>query len=523
MSGYAEFEARLKGHQTDIEIQNEPHFGLANSARFLTDGFKVAVSNLDRRVKIRRAIAQSRPWAVLGKVLLPAVHDSEFFVALVFSGANLDLLEKRLEEIEATGKKVNNARFVLHADGCFVTILPESQTVDPGSDPQGYGSHVPVDEILYADVERSGRLTAGEVDVVHRLRRDYVDPGVVRRLESGGGVVIQVRQPQDLTFAELKKRIEALGGHYTDETLQGFHLNLIHNPRKHFVILRGISGTGKSLLAKTYAYSVLALNSLDEVHERFVTVPVEPQWTDPTFLVGYEDVIAIGGYNRTLFLDALLLANSDPMQPVFVLLDEMNRAQVEHYFSNFLSAMESQTPIRFHAGSSPNIRDVPTEVPWPSNLYLIGTVNDDESVIPFSPMVLDRANSQDLSNGPGDIAAYGGWLRGNEPDLALVLDDPLLALLEKLSEQLRPFALDFGNRTVRELALYIKSASETGSILNVLDRQIDQKILPKLRGGEETAQMLDELLAILGPYPVSHARVLKMKTDLEQVDFFKYR
>lgn len=523
MPGYAEFEIRLKEHQPDIEIQNEPHIGRANSARFLIGGFKVGVSNLERRVKIVQAIAQSRSWALLGTVLLPAIQDSELFVALVFSGSNLESLERRLKEIEAPGRRANNVRFLLHAEGCFVTTLPESEVVDPASDPLGYGSPVPVDEILYADVERSGRLTAGEVDVVHRMRRDYIDPGLVRRLESGGVVVAPVRQPQDLMFAELKRRIEDLGGHYTDETLQAFHLNLIHNPRKHFVILRGISGTGKSLLAKTYAYSVLALNSLDEVHERFVTVPVEPQWTDPTFLVGYEDVIAIGGYNKTLFLEALLLANSDPMQPVFVLLDEMNRAQVEHYFSNFLSAMESQTPIRFHAGSSPNIKDVPTEISWPVNLYLIGTVNDDESVIPFSPMVLDRANSQDLSNGPGDISAYGGWLRQHEPDLAPALDNALLSLLEELSKQLRPLALNFGNRTVRELALYIKSASATGSMLDPLDRQIDQKILPKVRGGEEAAQMLDGLLAILQPYPVSHARVSKMKADLEQVDFFKYR
>jgi MoxR-like ATPase len=479
--------------------------------------------NLEARAKIVEALLKQKHWAFLGKVLLPAGNDSEFFVALVFSGTNLELLEQRLKEMEAAGARLNNTRFELHAQGFFVTVLGESEQVDPASNSQGYGLPVPVDEILYADVERSGRLTPGEVDVVHRLRRNYVDPGVVRRLESGGGVVVPVRRPQDLTFAELKGRIEDLGGYYADRTLEAFHLSLIHNPQKHFVILRGISGTGKSHLAKTYAYAVLAANSLDEVHDRFVTVPVEPQWTDPTFLVGYEDVLAADGYNRTAFLDALLLANSDPMQPVFVLLDEMNRAQVEHYFSNFLSAMESRTSIRFHAGNSPGVTEVPTEIPWPSNLYLIGTVNDDESVIPFSPMVLDRANSQDLSNGPGDLTSYGSWLRGNEPDLAPTLDDVLLALLEKLSQQLRPFALNFGNRTVRELALYIKSASDTGSKLDPLDHQIDQKILPKVRGGEETAQMLDELLAILRPYPISHERVSKMKADLEQVDFFKYR
>jgi hypothetical protein len=521
MSAYSDFVDRLEARHPGIIIQSEARIGGANSARFLVDGFKVGIYNLRTRARFNRAITESKKWALVGKVLLPGYIDSEFFVALVFGGNGLTVLGERMAQIEKTSSQTNNTRVLLHRDGCFFTVIPEGENIDPSSDMQEYGNPVPVDEILYADVKRSGRLTPGEVDVVHRLRRDYSDPEIILRLELGGVVVAPVANPADLTFAELKERIEDLGAFYDDETLQTFHLNTIHNPHKHFVILRGISGTGKSLLAKSYAYAVLAANSLDEVHERFVTVPVEPQWTDPTFLVGYEDVLAPAGYSRTAFLDALLLANSDPMQPVFVLLDEMNRAQVEHYFSNFLSAMELRAPIRFRASDSSKNTDVPTEIHWPSNLYLIGTVNDDESVVPFSPMVLDRANSQDLSN--TDVVAYGKWLRQNEPHLAPMLSDDTLALLAALSDELRPFVLNFGNRTVRELALYLKSAHDTGSTLNALDRQIDQKILPKMRGGEEASQMLDRLTTILSAYPASCARIAQMKQDLERVDFFKYR
>lgn len=525
MNGWPEFERRLEERYPGIVIQAEPSLGSANSARFLMNAFKVGIPNLLTRKRLLRALSTNVPWAYVGKVLLPGLQDSEFFVALILSGSNLQALEDRLREIEANAMgatpQTNNTRLLLHQSGFYATVAQEQDRIDPGSENDQLGSPIDVDEVLYADVERSGQLTPGEVDIVHRLKRDYSEPEKVVRLERNGAVVAAVRRPEDLNLDELARRIASLGGYFDRETLETFHLNLIHNPRKHFVILRGISGTGKSRLAKCYAYSVLAADSLDETHERFVVVPIEPQWTDPSFLVGHEDVLADGGYRKTAFLDALILAHSDPMQPVFVLLDEMNRAQVEHYFSNFLSAMEIEGSIRFHSGSTGSIENVPPEIPWPRNLYLIGTVNDDESVLPFSPMVLDRANSQDLS--AVDIRGYGRWLRGQMPELANTLSDSLLETLTRASAILEPFQLHFGNRTVREIALYLKSAQATGSTVNALDRQIDQKILPKLKGGGEASRMLEELASLLDDYPISRGRVDLMRSDLIAVDFFKYR
>jgi hypothetical protein len=266
---------------------------------------------------------------------------------------------------------------------------------------------------------------------------------------------------------------------------------------------------------------VLGLEGLDAVHNRFVVVPVEPQWTDPSFLVGHEDVLAPGGYRRTAFLEALLLANSDPLQPVFVLLDEMNRAQVEHYFANFLSAMEIEGAIRFHSADPDTIVGVPNEIPWPNNLYLVGTINDDESVLPFSPMVLDRANSQDLSF--VDVPVYGAWLRDREPHLEDVLTDDLLAELGSICELLSPFQLHFGNRTVREMALFIHQARLVEASIDPVDRQVDQKVLPKLRGGPECSTMLDRLTHVLAGREKSLMRIRQMKADLELSDYFKYR
>jgi hypothetical protein len=527
VSSWDEFKRRVGKRHPGVVIPTKPSVGSANSARFLTNAFKAGIPNLETRRGFTDALREQKPWAYASKIIPAGLKNSELYIALVFSGKNLEKLEQRLVEIERnaspgrTKPPTNNTRFLLHASGFYATVLPQSDSVDPQSDPDGFGAPIPVDEIVYADVEVNSRLTPQEVDVIQRLKRDYSDPEKIVRLEEDGAVESVVRLPSMVPLSNLFHKIEDLGGHYPHETIETFHLNLVHNPRKHFVILRGISGTGKSRLAKCYAYSVLGLEGLDAVHSRFIVVPVEPQWTDPSFLVGHEDVLAPGGYRRTAFLEALLLANSDPLQPVFVLLDEMNRAQVEHYFANFLSAMEIEGPIRFHSADPDSIVGVPNEIPWPDNLYLIGTVNDDESVLPFSSMVLDRANSQDLSF--VDIPAYGTWLRDYEPELRDVLTDELLAELGSISETLAPFQLHFGNRTVREMALYIHQARRVGASIDPVDRQVDQKILPKLRGGPECASMLDELGKLLSSREKSLVRIRQMKEDLELSDYFKYR
>lgn len=508
-------------------MPTKPSVGSANSARILSNAFKAGIPNLETRRGFTGALRQGKPWAYASKVIPAGLKNSELYIALVFSGDNLARLEQRLLEIERkappgrTKPPTNNTRFLLHSSGFYATVLPESDAIDPQSDPIGFGAPVPVDEIVYADVEANGRLTPQEVDVIQRLKRDYSNPERIVRLEEEGAVESIVTLPSLVPLNKIFHQVADLGGHYAQETIETFHLNLVHNPRKHFVILRGISGTGKSRLAKCYAYSVLGLEGLDAVHSRFVVVAVEPQWTDPSFLIGHEDVMAPGGYRRTAFLEALLLANSDPLQPVFVLLDEMNRAQVEHYFANFLSAMEIEGTIRFHYAAPDTVVGVPNEIPWPGNLYLIGTINDDESVIPFSSMVLDRANSQDLSL--VDIPAYGAWLRDREPELEDVLNDELLDQLGSISDILAPFQLHFGYRTVREMALYVHRAQQVGASIDALDRQIDQKILPKLRGGPECSNMLDQLIKILAGREQSLLRIRQMKTDLELSDYYKYR
>ncbi|WP_406633617.1 McrB family protein [Pseudarthrobacter quantipunctorum] len=506
-------------------MATKPSVGSANSARILKNAFKAGIPNLATRSNLKRARDHDRPWAWASKIIPAGLRDSELYIALIFKGQNLHKLEERLEEIEARARNTsrpptNNTRFLLHASGFYATVLPEADSIDPLADPAGYGAPIPVDEIVYADVEVNGQLTSQEVDVIRRLRRDYSNPEKIVRLEENGVVEATMALPHLVSIDRIERAVADLGGHFSKDVLETYHLNTVHNPRKHFVILRGISGTGKSRLAKCYAYAVLGLEGLDAVHDRFTVIPVEPHWTDPSFLIGHEDVLASDGYRRTAFLEAILLACSDPLQPVFVLLDEMNRAQVEHYFSNMLSVMEIEGNITLHANPT-KIKKIPTTIPWPHNLYITGTVNDDESVIPFSPMVLDRANSQDLSS--VDVRGYGNWLRRREPNLEAVLTSALLDELASLADILAPFQLHFGNRTIREIAMYAHGAEVIKASVDPIDRQIDQKVLPKLRGGPECINMLESLEAALASRPQSRLRVRQMRSDLELTDYFKYR
>ena len=89
------------------------------------------------------------------------------------------------------------------------------------------------------------------------------------------------------------------------------------------------------------------------------------------------------------------MATAHPNSPVFVLLDEMNLARVEYYFSDVLSCIETGEALQLHSNSVPlegsTGISISAEMPIPTNLYIIGTINVDETTNPVSDKVLDRA------------------------------------------------------------------------------------------------------------------------------------
>ncbi|MDM5360421.1 AAA family ATPase [Peribacillus sp. ACCC06369] len=126
------------------------------------------------------------------------------------------------------------------------------------------------------------------------------------------------------------------GFNYSDEVLTNFALSLKTKP---FVILSGISGSGKSKIAQIFSEFLV-----DDLSKQFAFMSVKPNWKDSKDLLGYHNIIT-DEYETTPFLNLLIRAAKEPDKPFFLLLDEMNLAKVEHYFSDFLSCIESRNYI----------------------------------------------------------------------------------------------------------------------------------------------------------------------------------
>ncbi|TPH13254.1 McrB family protein [Litorilituus lipolyticus] len=125
--------------------------------------------------------------------------------------------------------------------------------------------------------------------------------------------------------------------YFEDDTLYNFHCCLQTKP---FTILYGPSGTGKSKIAELYADFICDKNALD-LNEHLCFVPVRPNWTSPSDLMGFYDYLN-DQFVPSDFYNFMVKAEADEDNPYFLILDEMNLSVVEHYFSDFLACLESR-------------------------------------------------------------------------------------------------------------------------------------------------------------------------------------
>jgi 5-methylcytosine-specific restriction protein B len=285
---------------------------------------------------------------------------------------------------------------------------------------------------------------------------------------------------------------------------------------KSFVILSGLSGSGKTKLAESFAMYI------SESEEQWMLVPVGSDWTNRDSLLGFENTIAktysLPPYNVPEFIERAG-KEENKTKPFFLILDEMNLSVVERYFADFLSAMESTNKeISLHQleeQEDEKKKLPPKKLKLPPNLFIIGTVNIDESTYMFSPKVLDRANTIEFRLNETDVAAFlhkGAVtlnldeLVGKGKDMAASfvqncrkeLDEDLIEkiddLLIKTFKPLKKAGAEFGYRTIteiRQLAAQLKqfieldesSADTDGAMVEtIFDIAILQKLLPKLHG-----------------------------------------
>ncbi|MFW9260402.1 tetratricopeptide repeat protein [Nostoc sp. CALU 546] len=286
--------------------------------------------------------------------------------------------------------------------------------------------------------------------------------------------------------------------------LRRYHLAL---KTRKFVILSGISGTGKTWLTKAYAEAIGA---------KYILVPVAPNWTTNEDLLGYFNPID-QNYHHTEFSHFLeqaaeeyKKAKADKRTPIpyHLVLDEMNLARVEYYFAKFLSVME----VRMREGETEIELAPGKKVLLPPNLYFIGTVNVDETTHNFADKIYDRAQMIELEINRDDLEKYLEEVEYREI---------LMQIWDSLHE-VAPFAF----RTLSEIKAYVTESEVLEISWNdALDEQLLQKILPKLKGADERiGEALKVFIEIAKQHKfnLSLAKATKMRVTFEQHGFTSY-
>lgn len=278
---------------------------------------------------------------------------------------------------------------------------------------------------------------------------------------------------------ELKKFI------FSDEDILSLYLAWHSQAKKRFVLLSGLSGTGKTALLLHFARIYCNLLNIDVAKHR-ATIVVSPDWRDPTAFLGYFNALhADPTFQAEPALRLVLDAVKNPDLPYFLILDEMNLARVEKYFAPFLSAMETGEKITIHAHDD-EVNGVPPSISWPSNLFIGGTVNMDETTHAFSDKVLDRAFTLEFWN--VDLKRFFECRPNNEDEKRYTEVEGLLMSLNKLLFKIRRH---FGYRTAGEILNYITMADIHGvvndnSLWQLVDQAVFSKVLPRFRGNETT-------------------------------------
>jgi 5-methylcytosine-specific restriction protein B len=299
---------------------------------------------------------------------------------------------------------------------------------------------------------------------------------------------------------------------------------------KRFLILTGLSGSGKTKLAQAFALWLGGSNgSANEPSRPYALVPVGADWTGNENIIGYPDGLDEKKYVSRPALELILRAEAHPDTPHFLILDEMNLSHVERYFADLLSAMESQDEIPLYQGEGRTSggQAIPASLRLPANLFVIGTVNVDETTYMFSPKVLDRANVLEFRMEPGEVAdflkspkdvnlkeldgkgaQYGAAFVNAANTKSLAVPAPVKADFERemqlLFGLLREHNAEFGYRTIYEAARFMHFYQLLGAYPDdshdwfntAMDAVIVQKLLPKLSGSRSRLEGLLWALAL---------------------------
>jgi len=320
---------------------------------------------------------------------------------------------------------------------------------------------------------------------------------------------------------------------------------------KPFMLLAGISGTGKSRIVRKLAQATTTQKYdkdedrwKDNHPENFELIQVKPNWHNSMDVVGFYSNIS-KKYEFTPFVEFIVKAWQHQDTPYFLCLDEMNLAPVEEYFAEFLSAIESRStdengdyitdPIikpfkkfgkdvceamlkhllgeAHHTESNPLAVQLSEKgLTLPPNLMVMGTVNMDETTFSFSRKVLDRAMSVEMNE-----VDYDKFLSGESEQFPLLTDmndllvnrpqqaaevkeeiesDKVIAYLKEVNTLMEGTPFKLGYRAANEAMLYVaackKFAGSDYALAKALDEFTLMKILSRIEGDDSRLGIADD-------------------------------
>ncbi|WP_443738699.1 hypothetical protein [Treponema sp.] len=360
---------------------------------------------------------------------------------------------------------------------------------------------------------------------IEAINKPYIRENLPRLAESNVNEVEWLKN--------IKKGIKDYNIQFADRLLLSFHTALKTAEMSPLTVLAGVSGTGKSLLPRLYSH----FGGIN-----FISVPVAPNWDCQEAMLGYynsiDNCFDAQPVLRFLAQTQRERNNQNGLDDVMnlILLDEMNLANVELYFSEFLSKLETRRDYQDGDKNIPKLLvkigskmdDEPLELG--RNVLWTGTMNQDETTKTLSDKVLDRGiilnfpTPLSLESRPGNsylgpaasLIKRDNWKAWQNKDAGITEEDlkPYKTVIEEINKQLNTTGRALGHRVWQSIESYIRlhpeviysdSDAKKNAIKRAFEDQLVQKVMPKLRGLETRGlqgDALSEIERIIADYSI---------------------